>query len=378
MSNFNFIKSMDTYIGIPLIFILSVFKFKKKDLPKKPKKILLIRLGNIGDAILTIPAIRELKRNFPKSKIFLLTSPKTAGIYTNFSYINKLITINLTLSNLYNQLKILRKENFDLVIDMENYSRVTALFTYFLKPKFSIGFDSERQHRASIFDLTTRYDNGDKHEVDCFFDLIKPLNIKIKNKELEFNVKEDKYVNKLLKKYNLSKKDLKIIIHPSNNKDWNIKRWPEERFASLIAQLIKKYKAKIILIGTKEDKEINNRVKTLVNKQIIDLSGKLNIPQLAYLIKKCDLYIGNDTGPMHLSTAVQTPTIGIYGPVNLHKWGPYGKKHIGIKKEMLDCKPCFEISKINKKCKYPLPCEMVIRVKDVMKVIDKKIRGKGR
>lgn len=377
MSNFNFIKNMDAYLGIPLIFVLSIFKFKKKQIPNKIKKILLIRLGNLGDAILSIPMIRELNRNFPKSKIFMLTSPKTIGVYANVSYIDRLITINLNLSNLYNQLKILRKENFDLVIDMENYSRVTALFTYFLKPKFSIGFDSKRQHRASLFDVAAKYDNGDKHEVDCFLDLIKPLNIKIKNKELEFNVKADKYVDKLLKQSKISKKDLKIIVHPSNNKDWNIKRWPEERFASLISQLIKKYNAKIILIGTNEDKEIINKVKDLSKSSITDFSGKLNIPQLAYLIKKSDLYIGNNTGPMHLAVAVNTPTIGIHGPDNAEKWGPYGKKHFAIKSP-LKCSPCFAISKMNNKCEYPLPCQMAIRVEDVMKVVDKKVKEIGK
>ena len=378
--NFNFMKRIDACLGIPLIFVLSIFKLRNKEIPKKINKILLIRLGNLGDAILSIPAIRELKRNLSKSKIYMLTSPKTIGVYANVSYIDKLITINLNLSNLYNQLKILRKENFDLVIDMENYSRTTALFTYFLKPKFSIGFNSKGQYRARLFDKSFVYDNGDKHEVDCFFDLIKPLKIKIKTKELEFNVKPDKYVDKLLKENNLSKKHLKIIVHASNNKDWNIKRWPEQRFASLITQLIIKHKAKIILIGTKEDKEIINRVKGLSNqdKSIIDFSGKLNIPQTAYLIKRCDLYIGNDTGPMHLSAAVQTPTIGIYGPVNVNKWGPYGKKHVGIKKDMPDCKPCFEISKINKHCKYPLPCEMAIKVGDVMMVVDKMVGEMGR
>ncbi|MDD5192771.1 MAG: glycosyltransferase family 9 protein [Candidatus Nanoarchaeia archaeon] len=374
---------MDAYAGIPLISLLSIFKLRNKEIPQKINKILLIRLGNLGDAILSVPMIRELKRNFPKSKIYMLTSPKTAGVYTNVSYIDKLITINLSLSNLYNPLKILRKENFDLIIDMENYSRVTALFTYFIKPKFSIGFNSENQFRASLFDASFVYDNGDKHEVDCFFDLVRPLKIKIKNKELEFHVKADKHVDKLLKENKLSKKDLKIIIHPSNNKDWNIKRWSEERFASLITQLIKKYKAKIILIGIKEDKEIIDRVKRLVdsNKNLFDFSGRLNISQTAYLIKKCDLYIGNDTGPMHLSAAVQTPTIGIYGPVNVHKWGPYGKKHSYVCKynnKNNKCWPCFEISKINKNCKYPLPCEMAIRVDDVMKVVDKKVKEMGR
>jgi len=369
-NNFNFIKKVDKYVGIPLIYTLGFLKkFNKKETPKNPKKILLIRLGNLGDAILTIPTIRELERNFPKSKIHMLTSPKTVGIYTNVPYIDKLTTIDLSLNELYNQLKILRKENFDLVIDMENYSRVTSLFTYFLKPKFSIGFDSKGQFRARVFDKSFIYDNGDKHEVDCFFDLITPLNPKIKNKELEFNVKSDKYVDKLIKENNISKSDFKIIIHPSNNKDWNIKRWPEERFAELINQLIKKYNAKIILIGTKEDKQIIDNVKKLSNSKIIDFSGKLNIFQTADLIKKSDLYIGNDTGPMHLSAAVQTPTIGIYGPVNIKKWGPYGKKHIGIKKEMPNCKPCFEISKINKKCKYPLPCQMAVKVQDVMDAV---------
>lgn len=385
--SFNHIKKLDRIIGIPLNFSLGIFKIKKNPIPKSIKKVLFIRLGNIGDAVLSIPTLREFKRNFPKTKIYVLTSSRTGKIYDNVPYLDKIIDFNLeedegiikstskNLSILKGLISKLRKEKFDIIFDLETYSRVTPIITFFSKPKFSISYDSEKQYRAFLYDKKLEYP-WDRHEVECFLDIIRHLDVKIKNKELEYQVKKDRFVDNLLKENEISKKDKFVIIHPGNNVDWQIKRWPKERFAKVAKRIVKEYGFKVILIGSKTDIELNEEVmklSKLPKKKIFNLAGKTNIKQLAYLISLAKLYIGNDTGPMHLSAAVQTPTIGIFGPPSPKKWGPYGKKHSYVWKG-INPYPCWNLGKLNCTCPTFLLCELSITVEDVMKEINNTIK----
>lgn len=386
MAGFNLIKKLDRGIGIPINFILGFFKFKEKTIPKKIKKVLFIRLGNIGDAILTIPTLREFQRNFPKTKLYVLTSSRTGRIYDNVGYIDNLIDFNIIENNgvfkdIYENISIikkliskLKKKKFDLIIDMETYSRVTPLITYFSKPRFSISFDSPRQHRGFIYDKKIEYP-WDRHEVECFLDLIRILNIKIKNKNLEYKFQRDKLVDKLLSENGISKKDKFVIVHSGCNKDWIIKEWPRERFAEVMKSIIKRYNAKIILTGGQNDFETNEEIIKLAKlpeEAVFNFAGKLNIHQLAYLISKAKLYVGNDTGPMHLSASVQTPTIGIFGPSTPLKWGPYGKKHLGVHSN-INQYPTLILGKLSKDAKSP-----DVSTKEVMNEIHRRLRWERR
>ncbi len=381
------IKRVDKYLGVPINFLVFLFDkiliFKKKP-SKKINKILIIRLGAIGDSIISIPMIRELKRNYPKSKITMLTTSKTGGIYDNIPYLNNVISFkfkeekNIFYSgykNMIGLIKILsklKKENYSVVIDTEQYSRITPLISYYLSNQ-RIGFDSEGEGRGFLLTAKIEHDEN-KHEVECFLDLIKPLNIKIKNKTLEFPIKRDKFVDDFFKENKISKRDLVIAIHPGNSIEFAVKRWPKERFAEITRYLTDKYKAKIILVGAPHETELTNEIKRLSKRDLIISAGRTkDISQLAYLLSKCNLFIGNDSTPMHLSASVGIPCIAIFGPANPKKWGPYGKKHISIRKN-ITCSPCWSRGEM-KKCKLPLKCETEIKTQDVLSIVEKQLGG---
>ncbi len=390
------IKDVDRYLGIPLNFlvfladrILSPIKFFRKKTKKNIiSKILIIRLGAVGDSILSIPMVRELKRDFPKSKITLLTTSKTGGVYNEIKYVDNVMTFKFieeknilysfikNISQLKNLMKRIRREKFDIIIDTEQYSRITPLIAYFSGAKKRIGFNPEGEARGFLFNEKINHDKI-KSESECFLDLLKPLNIKIKNKELEFNVKKDRTVDNFLKENIISKEDLVILMHPGNSKEFSIKRWPKERFAEVARRLIDKYNAKVILVGSPHELDLDNDIKLLSKRDLIISTGKTsNLIQLAYLISKGNLFIGNDSTPMHLSVAVKTPSIAIFGPADSRKWGHFGKKYIMLQKN-LPCIPCWHRGTMNKNCNCPLPCEQAIKVNDVMKAVDDILKIKG-
>ena len=143
MRAFSIIKKLDSLIGP--FFIFALRRLGKWTTRKncKTKKILLIKFGNIGDVLITIPSIRAIRQKFPKAEITMLTTPRTCGLYEQYSYIDKVINAGLTedkniTSNIFSTIigtfslaRKIRKENFDLVVDFETYSSFSACLSFF-------------------------------------------------------------------------------------------------------------------------------------------------------------------------------------------------------------------------------------------------------
>jgi ADP-heptose:LPS heptosyltransferase len=341
MKIFGLIKKLDFLAGPLVIFILK--KSSKLILRKTGKidKILLIKFGNIGDVIMTVPAIRAVRKKFPDAKITILTSNRTCGLYEQYSYIDKVINEGFVedksffenfILTLIGALKLagkIRKENFDLVIDLETYSTFSACLSFVSGAGIRAGIDFKSSFRGKLYTHSMSYIKENRHELDTFLELVSLIGAKTTNKETEIKISKNdmKYADNLMK--NLPNRKT-IAVHSGGNPDWPIKRWPEKNFSELIEFLIKKYRANIILIGSKDEKEMNEELKNRIDGKIINVAGKTSINQLASLLSKCDFFVGNDSAPMHIAAAVKTKTIGIMTCVNPKRWGPYGKNNIAI------------------------------------------------
>lgn len=118
------------------------------------------------------------------------------------------------------------------------------------------------------------------------------------------------------------------------------KRWSAESYIELIGQLLAKYDCPIMIIGGKDESEIAKSIVSIFkDNRVIDLAGKLTIPQLVDVLKKSSLFIGNDSGPMHIASACETKVIGLFGPTDAERFGPYGKNCIALRMEK-GCPPC--------------------------------------
>jgi ADP-heptose:LPS heptosyltransferase len=162
----------------------------------------------------------------------------------------------------------------------------------------------------------------------------------------------------------LKLKSHQFIVGFNVSTTWQTKMWRVERFARLAEMLNNQYGAIIILTGGKSDAQIGEKIMELApdsDKYIIALTGNTTLWQLGNLIKHCDIYITCDSGPMHISAALNTPTIALFGPTDPIRHRPYGDGHIVIKKDM-KCSPCYK-----RECKYKsFACMEAIQVEDVM------------
>jgi len=117
------------------------------------------------------------------------------------------------------------------------------------------------------------------------------------------------------------------------------RRWPGERYALLANELIERYGGGVVLLGEESERELNFLIRNDIDHPVLDLTGRLDIDGMGAIMQLCDAVIANDTGPMHLATAVGTPTVGIFGPTAARLAGPYGRKHRSVQSHIF-CGPC--------------------------------------
>jgi len=365
---------IDFYIGILLSFILYFINnlfFRKQNIIKdKFTNILIIKLSALGDTILLIPILRTLKENYPDSKISFICTTININAIKNCSYIDKLILFDIS-GSIKNPIKIINfifrlyKEKYELVIDFDQWLRISSIISFLSGAKIRIGFNTEGQYKHLLFTNTIKH-NRQAHEIDCFFDLIRPLKINITNKNLEFNIPETGKldVETILDEYNINPNDFIILICPGVPEHGWQRQWPIENYAELCNSIKKKYKCKILAVDT--NKFNLQKISELTSGTVIPLFD-LSFITLAGIISKSNLVICNNSGIMHLASAIGTTVIALHGPTDYRKWGPYGKNH-NIIKSNCECSPCLYLG-FEYKCNTR-KCMESITVKEVLTAID--------
>ncbi|MBU1154020.1 glycosyltransferase family 9 protein [bacterium] len=322
------------------------------------KKILIVKLGSIGDVIHSLPFLKALRDKYPKSFIAWTVESKAYPILEGHSSIDEIILFDRR--NILNYLRKIRSYRFDLVIDLQRLLK-SGLITYLSKAKNRLGFDKKRckEYNYLFTNLKIPSFSDNKHIIYQYLEFADYLGIK------DVKIKYDLFIPDLTRKYKDIIKDRrsKLIINIGASKKANI--WFPELFAELIETIKEQYKFNLILTGGASDRTLAKEIKDLTNVDYINLVGKTTLKELAFIIKNGHLYIGCDTGPTHLAVAVNTPVIGLYGSSNPKRNGPLGYGEYLIYKD-LDCAPCRK-----KECQYgDNRCMREIKVKDVMEKIN--------
>jgi len=320
---------------------------------QKINKILFITLSNIGDCLLSLPALDYLRENFADSCITVMAGPRAKDIFENNPVIRQLIIFDKH-SRLKEKIALFRKlkrEKFDVVIDLRN-----SFFGFMLPAKF----------KTSPFLCLPKYIKhmSQQHLYKVISALGKAVTSlkNIQNKFFFSQVSDKMALDNLLSNSGINK-DSKIIVVSAGSRS-RTKRWPKEKFVKLISLLIEDLKVKIILTGDKNDLTVNKYITDNLKNPILDLSGHTDITQLAYIVKKANLVVTNDSAALHMAGYLNTPTVAIFGPTDEGKYGPWSDVSIVIKKDLF-CRPCEKAQ-----CRFgTLECLGVIKVEDVLRQI---------
>lgn len=319
----------------------------------KVKKILVISLSNVGDAILTTPVIEVLRRDFSQAHLSVLVGPRAFSVFKGDQRIDKKIIYdkNIRWKNKLRLVNRLRHDKYDLVVDL----RQTG-FSAFLGARY----------RSSIFHYLPR---SLTHMRDKHLWKLKTLGFdvnEVKGPSVGFNEDDARQVTQLLNKWQIKEgQDIVAIAPGARNMT---KRWEKEGYRQLAERLLKECKVKVIMVGDAQDKLLVSEVIAEIRPRPWSACGKTTLGQLAYLLTKCRLLVSNDSAPMHLAWAVNTPVVAIFGPTDHKKYAPGGPHDVVIRRE-LKCSPCEKslCPKGTRECmKLILPGEVLQACKKIL------------
>ncbi|MBI5402349.1 MAG: glycosyltransferase family 9 protein [Ignavibacteriae bacterium] len=366
---------IDRYAGIPLLVFLSLLFKRKKRLPvENLKEILVIKFAAIGDVILMVPMLRLLKKHYPEAKITFLCSDINQGMVKRVKYVDEIINYNIhsALSNPVKFFKFLadiRKTTFDLVIDAEQWSRINAILTVFLKKKYTIGFKFEKQYKHSYYDAISIHTKK-HHEVENFLSLLGILGITAAGNEkfLEFDLSDDvlKFADEFMRENGLEGKYV-VCMQPGSGVNGYAREWKDEYYAILGKRLVSEFEnVRILLTGLKSDFERCELIVNAIGKNALNIAGKNNMDKDLAIVKKSNLMICGNTGILHLAASVKTKTIGLHGPNNSVLWGAYDKNAVVVQSDIY-CSPCLYLGH-DFGCRRPV-CMDRITVEDVYRKV---------
>jgi len=371
MASVELIKFLDKYAGFLSCLFLSAFSIFTGKKSSASRNILAIQLWGLGETILTLPAIEALRLKYKKSSIDVLVTDRNKEVYFKNGGIDNVGVLGLNpVSIILFMLGNFKK--YDVVVDMEEYLNVSSIIAFFAG-KRRIGFS--HGVRSKLYTDKVYY-NDKQHAVYAFLDLLKPLEIKRKISrlsKLNYSANDKKNTDSLLKKFNIGRKDFLVGFGVGAAESAKSRMWPKERFAKVADYLIKKYKAKIILIGNDEEKKfIDELQNSMENKNYsFNVAGLIGAREMFYLIEKCRLFIGNDSGPMHVAAAQGVKTIGLFGCNLPIRFKPFGKNGYYLyKKASQDA--CINVHKGEVgECKHGIEnaCVKKIQVEDVVELV---------
>lgn len=322
------------------------------------KKILIIKPGAIGDVLLSTPVIENLRLNFPYAEINYLTQSFCKDVLTDNPYLTRVLTYDLKKGDSsYCLIKNIHNQKYDLIIDLFCNPR-TAIITLNSEAKYRVGFPFS--WRRIAYNIKVKPRSSEVHNIEFNLDTLRALGLKIITSKPKFfiNAVHEEFANKFFAENNLAGSTV-IGINPSGT--WETKVWYPEKFAELAKRLGEKNKI-LIFWGYEKERLEAEKIRAAVGNNAL-LIPEVNLKYMGALLKKCDLLVTNDTGPMHIAWSMGVSVAAIFGPTNSHLQGPLNENSLIIKNESLPCLGC-NLTKISE-CPNEHKCMRDLSVDEV-------------
>jgi len=307
------------------------------------QKILLTKLGAAGDVILSVPSMRMLKKRYPNSKLTVMVDKKLGGLIANTPYVDDVVLVQRKkLSNFFYLLKTakrLRRENFDLSIDLQN-TKWTHLLAWMGGAKLRFGYK-----RGPFGFLLNRPDptySQAAPPIQHQFRILSKAGVTELDQTLELgsNAESDERVENFFKKLSVGPLTKVIGFVVGSSPAWPTKRWPLAHFEELAEKLLDRFDARIVLIGSPDEQEIAEFFNPALSPHVHNLVGQTQLEDLVPLLKRCHVLVTGDTAPLHVASAVATPVVGFFGPTSPSRHMPPHERATVLVKN-LPCQPCY-------------------------------------
>lgn len=321
-----------------------------RDFKDKPIERIVVRGTNwVGDAVMTVPALRELRRLFPQAHLTLATRSWAQELFAEADFIDDLLVWDRRgLGSLGAQVREWKRHNFDLAVLFQNAFEA-ALIPALARVPFRTGYATERRGFLLTHPIGLPDWRSSKHEIFYYLNIVASLERFISGKErsledyqldAHLRISESRRANAVnfLGRQGMKGAGKLIALCPGSINS-RAKRWPAESFSAL-ADLLMDWQAQVVLIGSPEETEVSLEVARRMRNEPIMLTGNTTLSQVIEVLDSVDLLITNDTGPAHIAAALGRPTLVIFGPTNPLTTRPFSSS-AEIVRHAPDCAPCM-------------------------------------
>jgi lipopolysaccharide heptosyltransferase II len=346
-----FLKQIDHLVGRIIASLLP--SPVRRDVPFTPSSVLVIRPGGIGDAVLLVPVVRALRRRFPQISIDILAERRNAGVFALCPGIRSIRCYDMPA-----EFRDTFKYRYDIVIDTEQWHRLSAVMAWIVRAETKIGFATN--NRGRLFTHPISY-NQDIYEAVSFRHLLFPLECdgewEVDTLFLAVDDRDAEIAGTLLQP--LEGRPFVALFPGASIAE---RRWGAEKFAELATRLQKRIE--VVTVGGTIDQQ---DATVIEQSRVLNLAGKTTLAETAAIIARSSLLVSGDSGILHIAVGLGVPTVSLFGPGRAKKWAPRGNNHIVINNEF-PCSPCTTFG-YTPKCPTSARCMAEITVDEVEQAV---------
>lgn len=343
----------------------------RKPIDKSKIRKILIRATNwVGDMVISLPALEAVRENFPESRIVVLALPWVLPILDNHPAVDQVISFNKGngytsyLMGLLRTAGMIRKLNFDLAILFQNAFEA-ALLAYLGNIKYRVGYNTDGRSFLLTHPVNKKIFKKGSHEVEYYLLILRAMgwNAIRKDPRLIVGSEHMEVAGSILQSKGINKDDLLLGLSPGAIFG-PAKRWPAENFAAIGDYAADRWGAKVIIFGSKNEREICDSVANSMKNPCINICGRTDLMQAAAILKMCQYFVTNDSGLMHVAAAMEVPMIAIFGSTDHIATGPLSRK-AKIVRHNTACAPCLK-----PECEKDFQCMLGIYPDDIWKELE--------
>ena len=319
------------------------------------KRILVIKPSSLGDVVNALPFLASLRRQYPDRHIAWLVEEEAAELLLGHPMLDRVIVSGRrrwgrellvplrwqsTLREIGALIAELRGGRYDLVVDLQGLLK-SALMLVLAGARFRVGFSTAREGSRRVLTHLVPLSSVPTHAVDRYLEVARFLGAHPVSKMFVFpsGPEDGMRAEALLAEAGVRPGDPIVALNPSAR--WPTKLWGEERFARLGETVARRFGARILVIGALSDLPLASRLAALMNPAPFVVAGRTDLKLLIALLKRIDLLVTLDSGPMHLAAALGTPLVALFGPTDPRLNGPYGSDGT-VLRVPLPCSPCLK------------------------------------
>ena len=346
----------------------------KNLLDLQPERILIRAANWIGDAVMTLPAVRTVRENFPQARIDLLAQPWVADVFSASPHLDGIVLYDKKgahagLSGMVRLARDLAGARYDLAILLQNAFEAAFIARLARIPAIA-GYRRDARSLLLTHGVSCTRQRKQVHQVAYYHLLLDDLGLRLGPERLDLPLSPEQ--RDWARDFHAKHGAHRPVIGVNPGAAYGpAKRWPAERYGEVVAKALRKHpEAVVYVFGTTDDRNAATEIRNAASGHIIDLTGRTTLSQAIALIALCDVFITNDSGLMHVAAALDRPLVAVFGSTNPVTTGPFSDKARVVRKAM-ECSPCYRTN-----CRRGFECMRAISpdevAREVLAILDEK------